>query len=209
MLRGAAGAQRGHDDDMPQQPEYTDTRVGRVALSLMKIGCDGALVKMSPQQRIALGLPAEGDIPMARVYGVLTGFTEKKIIAPKDGKPAKETYGLAGNIEALNLMTGEIFVGGVFYLPSGFHEMMMARLNSALDRVSGAKKIKFEIELHATGDSNLAGYSWKLFNRAKPEVGDELAAMRHKALTGSSKKEHQELLAATGSLPATLTDQTR
>lgn len=138
---------------------------------------------------MAKGRARNDGIPMARVYGLLFNVTDRKRlpVGPNDepGIP-KYTYGIVGQIEALNLATGEIFKGGVFYAPSGFHEMYLSEVQAKLNTNEIGAGIQFAHEYHAISDGNPSGYSWRIVNLMPMDRHDPLASLRRRALAGST-----------------------
>lgn len=172
-----------------------DPTTGLTKLSLALMGCKPEMVSFSPEDRAKLGVPPTGDLAMARVFGFISGLTEEKEITDKVTKQIKTTHGIVGQFQGVNLVTGEIFNGGIFYAPSGFHEMMLAAIKPVLDQLSPGNEAEFELEFHAYEADNPRKYSWKCFNRGKPKLVDRLSAMRRRALSDSKHPTHVALLA--------------
>jgi hypothetical protein len=102
---------------------------------------------------------------------------------------SRESWGLVGIIEAVNLLTGEFYQSGAWYAPSGFNEMYVAEMrNQLLAKGEGNARITFAHEYDAFAAENPRGYSWRMRSILPMGRSDPLASLRRRALAGSTLK---------------------
>lgn len=88
--------------------------------------------------------------PLARFMGVASGVKPYKI---KEGERAGEVaYGLMGQFEGENLITGEALQGSVLYLPGYVNDMVVAALTSSDDVAS----VRIAFDIYAAYDKDTA-----------------------------------------------------
>src|SRR5262249_26022219 len=155
----------------------------RLSLSLM--GCNPELVSLGKDQRLALGLPAEGPLHLASLYGTINGITEpKKLDLQKELTPENTTFGVTGEFEGKNIVTGQLYQAGIFYLPSGFHDKAIERARV----LSDGEVVDFVWHFFSVAASNPRHYSWLLKSGLPADmVRDPLADLRKRALSVSGQ----------------------
>jgi hypothetical protein len=172
------GAANGADDGVLD----TSRHEGRLTMKI--IGCRPELAKDPSLRRT-------DTVRMCQIMGWITGLTEEKEMV--DAQTGKVTigWGLTGFFEAHNLESGEIFKGGVLYLPSGFQDQGISaiRAQMAANPSPGSAKVEFAYEFHARPDGNPSGYSWLAFPLLKTRVEDDpLASLRGRMLSASRER---------------------
>ena len=95
-----------------------------------------------------------------------------------NGDPFK---GLRGQFEATNADTGEITVAGVCFLPSGFHDLVLAKYEN-LPEGERDPVVEFAYRVFSVRAPNAHGFSYAFEPVLKPETADDLAHLRE-ALT--------------------------
>ncbi len=175
-------------EDIPEgtdpEEELADPRMWRGSLSLTKMGCRGVEVTLLQEGQ-------GNEIAMARIYGRLINVTDRKTLPVRPGDDPtmpKYTYGAVGRIEGCNLRTGEIFRSGVWYAPSGFHEMYLSEVQARLNSGEPGAELQFAHEYIAIKDANPSGYSWKMVDILPMARNDPLASLRRRALAGLTLK---------------------
>jgi hypothetical protein len=190
------GAIYGNLGSMPDEPMIDasgaeaapdDPRIGLVSVTLPLMGCNPELVKLPKEQRGPLGLePLEGPLHLATLWGTFDGITEAKELKIGAGKdPSNITYGITGTFEGKNIVTGQIYFGPIFYLPSGFHKYALQRAQI----LEQGEVQDFVWHFFATAAANPRGYSWLLKSGLPQETGpnDPLARLRQRALSASGR----------------------
>lgn len=167
-----------------------DNRSQLTKLSMSMMGCQPEL-SMKRKRKVTIeGVDQEvevgEEVHQATIYGYITGLTgPKELPNAKNGQDAI-TYGLTGMIEGLNVRTGEIFKGGVLYLPAGFHDMFLAEMEMGLKAAGpGNVQIAFALDMFSIPADNPRGYSWKAKSKLPQERHDPLARLRARALAGT------------------------
>lgn len=112
------------------------------------------------------------ELVCCRIFGIASGIKMRKNIA------GDLFEAIAGNFEAVNMETGEVFGSGILFLPGGLHEKILEPLKNSDEDIT----IQFGLEISAFPASNPQGYSWKAKQIVKPETADPLAALRSSAL---------------------------
>ena len=94
--------------------------------------------------------------------------------------------GLRGSFEATNADTGEVTVGGICYLPSGFHDLILGKYDGLAD---GEKEpvVEFAYRVFSVPATNPQRFSYAFEPVLPPEEADDLAHLR-KALAGKAAK---------------------
>jgi hypothetical protein len=179
MARTHEDVNRSEPEGGAEQEDMRDDRVYQNRGSMAIIGCN-------PER--AKGLARTDTVKMATIYGQLRGLTEVKKLVDQQTQAVRDSWGLAGHIEAINEETGQIFHFPVFYFPSGFHEAFVAEMRAQLAAAPDAAMIEFAWEIHARPDPNPRGYSWTAFNLLGRTVNDPLASLRHRTLAASRER---------------------
>lgn len=174
--------------DIPlDDPSDPRSQLSKLALSLM--GCQPELSMAKEQtvtingqqQRSKVGMP----IHQATIFGKINGLTGPKELPNARSEADKYTYGLTGLIEGVNVLTGEMFKGGVLYLPAGFHDMFLAEMQLGLQSGDVNTQIAFALEFWSIPADNPRGYSWKAKSKLPAQKQDPLAGLRARALQGT------------------------
>lgn len=92
-------------------------------------------------------------VPLLAVLGVATSIGIVSIPASQ-GKDEQNFEFIAGDFEATNLQTGEVFQSSVLYLHSAFQELFAARLRR------GETPLDIALKIYSVPASNIAGYSY-------------------------------------------------
>lgn len=116
----------------------------------------------------------EKELVTARIFGIASGIKLRANIA------GDKFEAIAGNFEATNMETGEIFGSGILFLPAGLHEKLLEPLKNGEDGLT----IQFGLEISAFPASNPQGYSWKAKNIVQVAQADPLADLRKQAMDG-------------------------
>jgi len=189
-IDGATGQpinQEAQANDIPLDGDE-DKRSQLTKLALSGMGCQPELSVARDQMVTINGkeqmMKVGQDVHQATIFGYITGLTgPKELPNAKNGQDAI-TFGLVGQIEGLNVLTGEMFKAGILYLPGGFHEMFLSEMEMALG--DGAKpQIAFALEFWSVPAGNPRGYTWKAKNKLPMEKADPLARLRARALAGT------------------------
>lgn len=163
-------------------------------LTMKIIGC-------RPDRAKDPALRRTDTVPMCQIMGRISGLTEAKQLEDEKTGAKFDSWGLTGFFEAHNLETGEIFKGGVIYLPSGFQDQGIAAIRSQIAQFgenSGQAFVEFAYEFHARPDGNPSGYSWCAFPLLKArQIDDPLGSLRGRMLAASQERKR---LAAPDSL---------
>lgn len=123
--------------------EAIGSEVGR-KLSVKELGWD----KPTILQTVLAN--QESNHPLARFMGIATGLKPYKI---KEGENAGQVgYGLLGQFEGENLITGESKQGSVLYLPGYINDMVVAALSSGEDVAS----VRIAFDIYAKYDADAA-----------------------------------------------------
>jgi hypothetical protein len=113
-------------------------------ISMKEIGA-----QPSKEDRAAMLLDVNKQIPLARVYGIAGAF-----------KPGNSDHGpfvkFMGQFKAVNLRTGEIFVSSTMLLPK-FMEEQLHGILSANAGGNGGASVEFAFEIGVQGDGNQPG----------------------------------------------------
>ncbi len=170
-------------ESLPPEQDTPDDRAQLTKLSLAMMGCQPELS--------CIGIPGTGgqEILQAVIFGELTRLTGPKELPNAKSDAEKYTFGLVGQIEGVNTRSGEMFKAGVLYLPAGFHDMFLAEMESQIALLgAGQFTIQFAMEFYSIPAKNPRGYSWKAKNKMPMMRHDPLAALRRRALAGSTVK---------------------
>lgn len=120
------------------------------------------------------------DAPAKREIGTVIGrATDIKVIKMPNG----DTYsGLRGSFEATNAETGEVTTAGICYLPSGFHDGVLSKLEQ-----EGVASVDFAYRVYSIPASNPQGFSYAMEPLLPATESDELSTLR--ALTTTPQKK--------------------
>lgn len=178
--------------DLPLDDAPADGRgmLSKLALSLM--GCRPEL-SMAREREVTMNgttakVKAGEQVLQALLFGHITGLTGPKELPNAKSEADKITYGLKGNIEGINVLTGEMFKAAVLYLPGGFHDMFLAEMEAGLQGGDANTQIAFSLEFWSIPSDNPRGYSWKAVNKMPMQKHDPLARLRQRALQGVTIK---------------------
>lgn len=156
-----------------------DNRSQLTKLSLAQMGCQPELSMISKGGK---------EVLQAVIFGQITGLTGPKKLPNMQNGQEEITYGLVGRIEAVNVLSGEMFKTAILYLPSGFHDMFLGEAESQIKEGEQNVALAFALEFYSIPATNPRGYSWKAKNKLAMEKTDPLAGLRKRALTGVSIK---------------------
>lgn len=158
------------------ETQVADSIISKITIAT--IGCNpGAVKTVKPEE-----LSKEGDLPLARLYGKLTGTK-----AETDKNTGNFYLAFLGNFEAINMQTGEVFKSGKMYLPKGISELVENGIKNAPE----GSQIAFAFEVRSQKASNPIGYTYRVLALKSPEASDDLAELReavHKAGTFQVKR---------------------
>lgn len=183
-------------DDVPAIEGASDERMQLSRLSL-------ALMRTTPE----LSKMHNMEVEQALLFGKLTGLTGPKELPKAKAGEEKITYGLVGQIEGVNLLTGEMFQAGIVYLPGGFHELFRSQMEQHLgpaDPVTGIRQghgsfeLQFALKFISIPANNPRGYSWKAANQLPAQQSDPLARLRQRALAGVKIGDQKQLASMPG-----------
>jgi len=149
-MRDAKGAQAPQQSNETQatQPKYPRK------ITLKEVGA-----QPSNEDKAAMLLDSTKEITLARIYGVAGAF-----------KPGNSDHGpfvkFMGQFKAVNMRTGEIFIGTTLILPRFLEEQLHGHLSA------GTVGVEFAFEVSAKGDQpgakkSATGYTYT----AKPLIG--------------------------------------
>ena len=157
-------------------------------ISTGAVGCPGAIAKIKGQKTYLM-----------RVFGEITGT---EIITIEEGKNKGQSFtALRGSLEAVNLLTGEVFQSGLAYFPKGAHELFVDMANSlAEDEV-----VQVGFDLYAVPSQKENGFSYGA--EILDGFGDKLDKLSHmrKAMPPLPGAVAQPAIAAPDVIEGTLT----
>lgn len=112
--------------------------------------------------------------PLYRVYGWVNGSRKTSDIEDKEERAKSEKYGawecLIGNMECVNLLTGEISRSGQCFLPQFAVDLVVGQLGGDVERVKFAYEVAAKFD-----DQNPTKYTYVVTSLIEPEENDPLA----------------------------------
>jgi hypothetical protein len=134
-------------------------------LTAATLGCKPEIVK---------GKANGTEAPLYRMMGQASGIKETKDIN------GEVIYGLTGDFEATNLVTGETMRSGVAFLPPGIHEMILKPLDDGLADNNGRFTVAFAMDIFTVAAPNKSGYTYKAKDLLPASRVDPFADMKEK-----------------------------
>jgi len=124
------------------------------------------------------------NLPIMRVYGIIRSTTEKKT-------EIGTSHRLNGDIEAINMLTGEVFRSGFAYLPGIAEQQVCEMIWSAKDKDEKAS-VKFAIDLtisyHDSKYEDATKYVWGVESLIENDQADPLSDLRNLLPAPKAKK---------------------
>lgn len=139
---------------------------------------------------------ADVKLAIARLYGICTGIGMQV-----NAEEGKSWVYFKGDMEGVNLQTGEIFKSGKLYLSSGISEQFETIVRKIQETEGDKTSINFAFEIRAVKSSSKVGYGYEAAQIVKPQEHDPLENVR-KALAAipdyNQKQLNAKADAATG-----------
>lgn len=153
-----------HEEELPDGREPTDEEavdnvVWKPKITIAQIG----------------GNPAAAKSKMSKVWvATIVGMADGIKTVNNPMYPDVEFIALTGTFMATNRDTGVSYRSGIVYLPSGFHEAVIAQLSRQLakeNKESAYENVlsEFALDIYAVPSGNPSGYSYEATSLMPPD----------------------------------------